>query len=323
MNAGADLVGAWYALGRSLVAGRPVDPASGWPVLTTRDAFELARSWALVLARLGPTVEPIAWRWLDESRALLAESEGPDALLPSSVELWEVGASLVGALAPRNAGEAKPWDRISIRLDENKRLLVANVDDPLWLEPALRHFFIAQGRAERPKRKSRQDRPYVEISVGEAQQVIELWSKYVAAAKPLDDYRDPRGPWREFSARAAQVMSGKRPDELYPVDEIEDLWIATRRLGLDLSVLKDNQPPRGWSAYVNAAKAMASDLLDGAGDAASAAGGAVADAGGAVVGGVRDAAGAVGGGLKSILKPLAIGAGILGAGALAVVLVKK
>ncbi len=323
MTAGADLVGAWYALGRSLVAGRPVDPASGWPVLTTRDAFELARSWALVLARLGPAVEPIAWRWLDESRALLAESEGPDALLPSSVELWEVGASLVGALAPRNAGEAKPWDRISIRLDENKRLLVANVDDPLWLEPALRHFFIAQGRAERPKRKSRQDRPYVEISVGEAQQVIELWSKYVAAAKPLDDYRDPRGPWREFSARAAQLMSGKRPDELYPVEEVEELWIAQRRLGLDLSVLKDNQPPRGWSAYVNAAKAMASDLLGGAGDAASSAGGAVKDAAVAVGGGVKDAAGAVARGASGLLKPLAIGLGIVGALGVGALVLKK
>lgn len=321
MNAGAvDLVGAWYDLGRALVRGRPVDPVSGWPVLTTREAFEVARSWARVLSRMGQAVEPIAWRWLDESRALLAESDGPDELLPSSSELWEVGASLLGSLATRNAFD--PAAEIAVRFDA-KRLMVANVNDPLWLEIALRRFFIAQGRAEKPRKRSRQDRPYVEISVGEAQQVIELWSKYVAAAKPLDDYRDPRGPWREFSARAAQLMSGKKPDELYPVEEVEDLWIAQRRLGVDLSVLKDNQPPKGWSAYVNAAKAMASDLLDGAGDAASVVGGAAADAGGAVVGGVKDAAGAVGGGLKSILKPLAIGAGILGAGVLAVVLVKK
>ena len=299
MTAGADLVGAWYELGRSLVAGRPVDPASGWPVLTTREAFELSRSWALVLARLGAAVEPIAWRWLDESRALLAESVGPDELLPSSAELWEVGASLVGALT-RNAG--KPWDEIAIRFDEQKRLIVSNVNDPLWLEPALRFFFIGQGRTMRPKQKSRQDRPYVEITVGEAQQVIELWSKYVAAAKPLDDYRDPRGPWREFSARAALLMSGKRPDELYPVEEVEDLWIAQRRLGLDLSVLKDNQPPKGWKAAIGAVKAMASDLLDGAGDAASAVGG-----------GVKDAAGAVARGASGLFKPLAIGLGVVGA----------
>lgn len=322
MNAGAvDLVGAWYDLGRSLVRGRPIDPVSGWPVLTTREAFEVARSWALVLARMGEAVEPIAWRWLDESRALLADSDGPDELLPTSSELWEVGASLLQRLATRNAYD--PSASIAVRFDANKRLLVANVDDPNWLELALRRFFIAQGRAEREPVKSRQKRNYVEISVGEAQQVIELWSKYADAAKPLDDYRDPRGPWREFAARAAQLMNGKKPDELYPVEEVEDVWIQTRRLGLDLSVLKDGQPPKGWSAYVNAAKAMASDLLDGAGDAASAVGGAAADAGGAVVGGVKEAAGAVGGGLKSILKPLAIGAGVLGAGVLAVVLVKK
>lgn len=301
MNAGdVDLVGAWYALGRSLVPGRPVDPASGWPVLTTREAFELARSWGLVLARLGPSVESIAWRWLDESRALLAESQGPDELLPSSAALWEVGASLVGTLAARNAG--KPWDEIAIRFDEQGRLIVSNVNDPLWLEPALRFFFIGQGRAMRPRKKSRQDRPYVEITVGDAQQVIALWDMYAAAAKPIDNYRDPRGPWREVAARAAQTMSGKRPDELYPVEEVEDLWIAQRRLGLDLSVLKDNQPPKGWQAAIGAVKAMASDLLDGAGDAASAVGG-----------GVKDAAGAVARGASGLLKPLAIGLGIVGA----------
>jgi hypothetical protein len=213
-------------------------------------------------------------------------------------------------LATRNAYD--PAAEIAVSFDANKRLLVANVNDPLWLEMALRRFFIAQGRAEKPRKKSRQDRTYVEVSVGEAQQIIELWNKYVAAAKPVENYRDPRGPWREFAARAAKLMEGKRPDELYPVEEVEDLWIAQRRLGLDLSVLKDNQPPKGWAAYVNAAKAMASDLLDGAGDAASAVGG-----------GVKDAAGAVARGASGLLKPIAIGLGVVAAVGVGAMVLRK
>lgn len=323
MNAGGgDLVGAWYELGRSLVTGRPVDAASGWPVLTTREAFELARSWALVLMRMGDAVEPIAARWIDESRALLAESVGPDELLPSSGALWEVGAALLGSLT-RNAFD--PSVEIRVSFDANKRLLVSNVNSPLLLDLALRRFFVAQGRTE--KRSEKNGRAYVEISVGEAQQVVELWRKYVAQAKPLDNFRDPRDELREWAGRAATAMEGKGPDELYPVGEAEELWAGQRRIGNTLAVLKDNQPPKGWAAYADAAKAtvkaMASDLLDGASDAASTVGGAVADAGGAAIGGVKDAAKAVERGVSGILKPLAIGAGILGAGVLAVVLVKK
>jgi len=312
-----DLVAVWYELGAALMRGRPVDPASGWPVLTTREAFEVAQSWALVLSRLGELVEPIAWRWLDESRALLAESVGPDELLPSSSELWEVGASLLRSLATRNAFD--PAAAISVRVDEKGRLLVANVDDPLWLELALRRFFIAQGRKERPRKKSRQDRPYVEISVGEARQVIAIWDKYADTAKPLEEYRDPRGPWREVAARAAVLMAGKKPDDLYPVEEVEDLWIAQRRLGLDYSVLKDNQPRLGWSGYVDAVKDRVANLLEGAGDAASAVGDAASEAGGAVVGAAKGAAGAA----RGLFKPLLVGAGVLGGVVLVAALVKK
>ena len=317
MNAGGvDLVGAWYELGRSLVTGRPVDAATGWPVLTTREAFELARSWALVLTRMGEAVEPIAARWIDEAGALLAASVGPDELLPSSSALWDVGAAL---LLTRNAFD--PSLEIRVSFDANRRLMVSNVNSPLLLDLALRRFFVAQGRTE--KRSEKNGRVYVEISVGEAQQVVELWRKYVAQAKPLDNFRDPRDELREWAGRAEAAMAGKRPDELYPVGEAEELWAGQRRIGNTLAVLKDNQPPKGWAAYADAAKAMASDLLDSAGDAVSAAGGAVADAGGAAIGGVKDAAKAVERGVGGILKPLAIGAGILGAGVLAVVLVKK
>lgn len=310
MNAGTDLVGAWYELGATLSRGRPVDPVSGWPVLTTREAFELARSWALLLARLGRAVEPLAWRWLDESRALLADSIGADELLATSPALWEVGAELVAYLAPRNGFD--PAASISVRFDENGHLVVSNVNDPNWLELALRRFFIAQGRTEKPRQKSRQDRPYVEITIGEAAQVIELWNRYAATAKPVDGYRDPRGPWRDFAAQASTVIAGKPPTDLYPVDQVEDLWIAQRRLGLDLSVLKDGQPPRGWSAYVAAAKATIADLAGGAVGAGGAVAGAVADAGGAV-------AKAAGG----LLKPIAIGAGVIGAAVLVTALVRR
>lgn len=310
MNAGADLVGAWYALGRSLVAGRPVDPASGWPVLTTRDAFELARSWALVLARLGSTVEPIAWYWLDASRALLAESIGPDELLPSSVELWEVGASLVGALAMRNAG--KPWDAIAVSIDDAGGLHVANVDDPQWLEVALRKFFAARGRAEKQTPAGR----YVEVSIGEATQLIALWDQYVAkvSTKRLEAFTaDPIDPWRAWSARVAGLIAGKPPGELFPVEEAPELWRQQRRLAVGISVIMNNQPLKGWSGFVTAAKAVTGEWLNDAAGAAGAVGEGAKDAAVAVGGAAKDAAGAVARGASGLLKPLAIGLGVVGA----------
>jgi hypothetical protein len=194
---------------------------------------------------------------------------------------------------------------ISISLDDTGRLHVKNVADPLWLEVALRRFFISRGRTERPAVKSRQRKPYVEITIGEARQIIEIWDKYAASAKPLADYRDPRGPWREFAARAAQLMSGKGPDELYPVADVEDLWIAQRRLGLDYSVLKDNQPLSGWSGFATAAWRVTSGWVSGAGSAAS-------DAASAAVSAASDAVGAVGRGLRGLLTPILIGAGVVG-----------
>ena len=318
MNAGAiDLVGAWYELGASLMRGRPVDPASGWPVLTTREAFEVARSWGLVLSRLGAAVEPVAWRWLDESRALLADSAGPDELLPSSSALWEVGALLLGSLATRNA-DAVP---IAVRLDDKGRLLVSNVNDPSDLEYALRRFFIAQGRAERERKKSRENRTYVEVTVGDAVQLLALWDKYAATAKPVPMaeggmWRDPRGPWREFTTKARALIEGKAPAGLYPVEEVEELWIQMRRLGRDLAVLQEGQPQRGWSDFVDAVKDRTIGLLKGTGDVA-----------GAVVGGVgvaaSDAAGAVARGASGLLKPIAIGLGVVAAVGVGAMVLRK
>lgn len=311
MNAGADLVGAWYALGRSLVAGRPVDPASGWPVLTTRDAFELARSWALVLARMGEAVEPIAWRWLDESHALLSESVGPDELLPSSVALWEAGAALVGALVDaRNAG--KPWDAIAVSIDGAGGLHVSNVDDPQWLEVALRKFFASRGRAEKQAPTGR----YVEVSIGEAAQLIALWDQYVAkvSTKRLAEFTaDPIDPWRAWSARVSGLIAGKPPEAPFPVEEAPELWRQQRRLAVGISVIMNNQPLKGWSGFVTAAKAVTGEWLSDAAGAAGAVGEGAKDAAFAVGGAAKDAAGAVARGASGLLKPLAIGLGVVGA----------
>jgi hypothetical protein len=204
---------------------------------------------------------------------------------------------------PRNSPDTSR--QISISFDDKGRLHVKNVADPLWLEPALRRFFVARGRTERPPIKSRQRRTYVEVTIDEARQIIEIWDKYANSAKPLADYRDPRGPWRELTARAAQLMSGKAPDELYPVDEVEDLWIGQRRLGLDYSVLKDNQPLSGWSGFTTAAYQVTKGWLTGAG-------GAAVDAASAVASTAADAVGAVGRGLRGMFTPILIGAGVVG-----------
>ena len=112
--------------------------------------------------------------------------------------LWEVGAALVGA--PRNAGAGKPWDAITVRLDDAGGLHVANVDDPLWLEIALRKFFAARGRAEKQTAAGLR---YVEVSIGEATQLIALWDQYVASVrgKRLEEFTsDPIDAWRAWSA---------------------------------------------------------------------------------------------------------------------------
>lgn len=307
-----DLVGAWHELAATLLHGRPVDPASGWPVLTTREAFEVAATWGRVLARMGDAAEPIAWRWLDESRALLAESRGPDELLPSSSALWEAGAGLLGRLATRNAEMP-----ISVRFDDKGRLLVANVNDPVDLDIALRRFFIAQGRTEREGTRQRGRRNYVEITVGDAIQLLGIWDKYAATAKPVPQaeggmWRDPRGPWREFAAKARELIKDKKPDELYPVEQVEELWYQARHLGNDLSVLKDGQPQRGWSDFVDSVK----DTVKGYA-------GAVGDAAGAVGGAVGDAAGAVARGAGGIIKPVAIGLGAIAGVALLATFLRK
>jgi hypothetical protein len=276
-------------------------------MLTTREALEIAEAWAVLLTRLGRAVESIAAQWVEESRALLAESLGPDELLPTSPALWDVGAFLLGSLGARNAAGDQPP---TIRLDDKGRLLVAGVNDPNDLEYALRRFFIAQGRAERPRRRSRSDRTYVEVTVGEGLQLLALWDKYAATAKPVPMaeggmWRDPRGPWREFATKARELLAGKSPTELYPVEEVEDLWIAMRRLGRDLSVLKDGQPQRGWSDFVDSVKGTVKGYA-----------GAVGDAGAVVAGAATRSAG-------KLVKPIAIGAGAIAGVALLATLVRR
>ncbi|HEX5633973.1 MAG TPA: hypothetical protein VFX50_12130, partial [Gemmatimonadales bacterium] len=175
-----------------------------------------------------------------------------------------------------------------------------------------RRFFVSQGRAERPRKTRGPTRTYAEVTVGEARQLIEVWNRYAATAKPVEGYRDPRAPWRAFVARAEQLMAGKRPGDLYPVEEAEALWVAQWSLGRDLSVLKDGQPRRGWSVYIEAVKERTADLLDGAGDAASAVGGAASGA-----------AKAVARGAGGLLKPVALGVGAVAGVALIATLLRR
>lgn len=325
--AGVDLVSIWYELATALAVGRRLDPASGWPLLTLREAFDLARGWGLVLGGLGSTVEPVTHRWLEASRNLLGQHRGPDVVLPTAPALWEVGAELAGHVADLSVNPWRhatggsirpfgPWVRnaeaVAVRFDEKGRLLVANVNDPNDLEYALRRFFIAQGRTEREGKK-RDRRNYVEINIGDALQILALWDKYAATAKPVGTaeggtWRDPRGPWREFAALARALVAGKSPTDLYPVGEVEELWYQARRLGRDLSVLKDGQPQRGWSDFVDSVK----DTVKGYAGAAANAGEAVGDAAGAVA---RKA--------RGLFVPLAIGVGaVAGVGLIATILRK-
>lgn len=109
------LVRGWFALAAKAEAGRPVD-VSGWPVLSTRDAFTLVRRWTKTLIGLrdalrvaGEPIASLALNWYDDARYALIG--GPDARPPAprgacfeSVQLWSLGAGRALELAAELTG---------------------------------------------------------------------------------------------------------------------------------------------------------------------------------------------------------------------------
>lgn len=114
------LVRGWFNLAAKSEAGRLVD-VSGWPVLSTRDAFTLARVWARTLIGLrealrdaGEPIASLAVNWYDDARHALIggphdRPPPPRGVCFESVQLWSLGAGqALGLAAELRGGRLQP-----------------------------------------------------------------------------------------------------------------------------------------------------------------------------------------------------------------------
>jgi hypothetical protein len=149
---------------------------------------------------------------------------------------------------------------------------------------------------------------------GDVLALVPLWDR--AAAKARTDILGVTGAiarWRETAAEVAKLTASADPAAVYANNV--GFWRATERLAIRLQVANEEPPDVEFvDALVSNIKKLpgrVASVGDWFADAASGAAGAAGDA-------LESGTSAVARGLTPLLKPIAIGAGVLGAGVLIV-----
>lgn len=188
--------------------------------------------------------------------------------------------------------------------------------DELWT--ALKAFFVDRRGYDVAANKMHVPR----TTHDDIRQLVALWDRCAASAR-LDVFgvKGAVAEWRALSAEAKQVIATGAPETFYP--DNARFWRVTRRLAIRVEIGAEEPPDVDfWDALAKNVKAAPGRVVD----AIQAVAGAGGDAAEAVGGGIKDAvtgaADAAGDAVKAITKPILIGAGIVGAAVLGVVLLK-
>ncbi len=149
--------------------------------------------------------------------------------------------------------------------------------------------------------------------------LVPLWDR--AADRSRTDVVGVKGAiasWRQVAAEVARLTSGADATATYP--ENVAFWRTSQRLAVRLQVAAEEPPDVEFvDALVSNIKKLPGRIASVGGLLSDAASGAADAAGGALEGGTS----AIARGLTPLLKPIAIGAGILGAGVLIVVAMNR
>lgn len=149
--------------------------------------------------------------------------------------------------------------------------------------------------------------------------LVPLWDR--AADRARTDIVGVEGAiasWRDVAADVGRLTAGV--EATAPYSENVVFWRTSQRLAIRLQVAAEEPPDVEFvDALASNIKKLPSRIASMGGLLSDAAGGAADAAGGALEGGTS----AIARGLTPLLKPVAIGAGILGAGVLIVVAMNR
>ncbi len=186
---------------------------------------------------------------------------------------------------------------------------ITGIRDYAEMHTALRLYFVAQRGSDRAY-----SRNIPRTTNADVLALVPLWDR--AADRARTDVFGVKGAiatWRQTAADVARLTAGTDPTAVYPQNVT--FWSVSERLAVRLQVAAEEPPDVEFvDALVSNIKKLPSRIAS-VGDWLSDTAGGLGDAaGGALEGGAK----AIARGLTPLLKPIAIGAGVVGAGLLIV-----
>lgn len=299
----------WSELRTAYASRRPLVAATGDPLLIDDDLVLLLSRWTQAIddqaARLGARYSSLRAWWLAE-RSDVARG---DVAATRARRLWASTRTLARLLsdaaprAPRNAAA-------SVSVDDKTGQVRVSGGDWAEIHIAVKKYF-SDKRGYEEKNKYR----WPKTTNGDVRQLLPLWNRAAASAR-LDVFgvKDAVDDWKAMAATADQATVKADPNALYP--DNEKLWHVSSRLTIEVSVgAEEPEDVSFWDALAENVEKAPARIAEAAGWAGNEVEDLAKDAAGAAAEVTKVALGP--------LKPWLIGAGVLGAGVLAVVLLKE
>jgi len=297
----------------------------GAPDTTRADARRLTSIWdrlAAVGERIGePATREAVDRWRAFSGRMRATLDdcAPDAVCADNNELWQLSEALatrVEHALRRSAGQVRDADA----KDRADLVRFRGMKDWLELHMALKSYFDER-RGYDLEKNGKIHIP--RTTNDDVRQLLAIWDRLAGMAR-LDVFgvKGAVSDWRAFSTEAKRLLKDADPDAVFPKNY--ELWRVSQRLAIRGQTGNEEPPPFDfWDALeknVKRAPERIATALGVAGEAAGKVAGASVDAVETVAGGAANVVKAAAG---PLLRPVLIGAGVVGAGALAIVLLRK
>jgi len=290
------------------------------PRTTNEDIRQLVALWDGVAASAPLDVFGVQgavadWRKVSAEAKQLTDGADPDAVFPDNRELWRVSQRLAIRVQTtrdaRNAEDATRGDLVRF----------SGMKDLLELHMKLKTYFDERRGFDLDPKNGKTHTP--RTTNDDVRQLVAIWDRIAASAR-LDVFgvKGAVADWRAFASEAKQLLKAADPDAVFAKNY--QLWRVSQRLAIRGQTGNEEPPPFDfWDALgknVMRAPERIGDALGVAGDAAGKVVGGAASVAGDAVGGAAKAVAQAG---APVLRPLLIGAGVVGAGVLAIALLRR
>ena len=288
---------------------RPIDRVTGWPLLTDADLVALGRRWTAALddhaGELGQLHGALRRRWHGQRDRMRASGARVRAH-----RFWAASRDLADALTKRlrrGPRDASGGGMAGAVTAEDGWVRIQGMKDWVEMHTALKLFFQDRRGVE-----SADGRKWPKTTNDDVRQLATMWTKAARGARTdVFGVKGAVARWKETAAEVVRLTATADPTERYPKNR--EFWSVSKRLAIRIQVAAE-EPPE--ITFTDALIQSVRHLPDTLGDVFGAAGGAVKDA-------AEDAADVAGDVVGKVGKPLLIGAGIVGAAAVGVALLRR